>query len=257
MEIQQPLVSIVTPVFNSAIFLSSAIESVQNQTYKTWEHILVDDGSEDNSVAIIEKYAANDKRIKLLRLTFNQGSGPARNLAIKAAKGKYIAFLDSDDIWVPERLEKHIEFMLDNSLAVSHASYGYIKENGKVFRKPYLVSNMPVDYNYLLKHTDISCLTAIFDQEIIGKFYMPDLRRKQDYALWLSILKNGNVSVPFNRYEILAYYRQRKGSATNNKWLLLIKHFLFLRRQEKLNIYKSIKYTIYWIIGGLAKHVFN
>lgn len=251
----QPLVSIVTPVYNSSKYIRFTLDSVLTQTYTNWEHILVDDCSIDGSVAIIEEYANNDKRIKLFKLNRNSGSGPARNVAIKKANGRFIAFLDSDDIWAPDRLQKHVVFMLENNYVVSHASYGYLTEEGEPFRKPYLVSKNPVDYNYLLKHTDISCLTAMFDQERIGKFYMPDIRRKQDYALWLSILKAGYNSVPYPRNEVLAYYRQRKGSATSKKWTLILKHFRFLHEQERLNAFQSIKYTIYWIVGGLKKYV--
>lgn len=255
--VDNPLVSIITPVYNSAMYLADTISSVINQTYPNWEHILVNDGSTDNSVHVIKEIAANESRVRLLHLPCNMGSGPARNLAIKEARGKYIAFLDSDDTWVPERLEKHVKFMMEHNLQVSHASYGYLTEKGEVFRTPYFVADHPVDYKYLLKRTDISCLTAIYDQEQIGKYYMPDLRRKQDYALWLAILKAGYNSVPYPRDEVLAYYRQRKGSATSKKWTLILKHYKFLRHQEKLGCIDSIRYTFHWAIGGLKKYVFK
>ncbi len=216
---KNPLVSIVTPVYNSTEYLAVTIQSVINQTYTHWEHILVNDCSTDNSVQIIEKIAANEPRVKLLHLPNNMGSGPARNLAIKEAKGKYIAFLDSDDYWVPEKLAMQVKFMEENNIAFSHSSYGYWDEEGNEIRKPFLVSSYPISYTHLLKRTEISCLTAIYNQQTIGKMYMPDLRRKQDYALWLSILKKGYKSYP--QQEVLAYYRQRKGSATNKKYKLI------------------------------------
>ncbi len=249
---EEPLVSIITPVYDSEKFINDTIRSVLNQSYKNWEYILVDDCSSDNSWEIINSFSQQDNRIKAYRLDINSGSGAARNHAIKNASGKYIAFLDSDDIWIPERLEKHISFMIKGNYAFSHSSYGYIDEKGIVMPKVYHVSKQPVGYKFLLRKTDIGCLTAIYDQAQIGKIYMPVLRRKQDYGLWLSILKNGVKSVPFP--EVLAYYRQRKGSATSNKARLILQHYRFLRRQEKLSIVSSFKYTLLWGLGGIVKY---
>ncbi|MBU2466759.1 MAG: glycosyltransferase [Bacteroidetes bacterium] len=249
-----PLVSIITPVFNSSKFLNDSIQSVLNQSYSNWEHLLVDDCSTDNSVELIEIIQKKDHRIKLFRLKVNSGSGLARNLAIESAKGKYVAFLDSDDYWAPHKLETQVKFMENNKIAFSHSSYGFWSEDGVEIRKPYNVSESPVSYKDLLKKTEISCLTAIYNQEIIGKMFMPNLRRKQDYALWLSILKKGYKSYP--QQEVLAYYRQRKGSATNKKQELILKHYKFLRNNEKLSVPKSILYTIYWIWNGLVKFYF-
>lgn len=247
-----PLVSIITPSFNSALFISETIESVKKQTYSNWELLITDDRSEDDTLQIIIRYAKDDTRIKLFQLPQNSGSGPARNNSIQNATGKYIAFLDSDDIWVPHKLEIQVRFMEENNISFSHSSYGYLDEAGNEIRKPFLVSSRPVTYKDLLKRTEISCLTAIYNQEAIGKMYMPDIRRKQDYSLWLSILKKGFVSVP--QQEILAYYRQRKGSATSKKHKLIFKHYEFLRQQEKLSIFNSIKYTGWWIWNGLVKY---
>jgi teichuronic acid biosynthesis glycosyltransferase TuaG len=247
-----PLISIVTPVYNSAKYLNETIQSVINQTYKNWELLIVDDCSTDNSARIIKEIAAFDPRIRFMQLQCNQGSGPSRNLAIKEANGKYIAFLDSDDFWVAEKLEIQVNFLETNKIAFSHASYGYWDEEGIEIRKPFIVSRNAVDYQKLLKRTEISCLTAIYNQELIGKMYMPNYRRKQDYALWLSILKKGFNSVP--QQKVLAYYRQRKGSVTNKKYKLIIKHYFFLRQNEKLSRFNSLKYTAYWIWNGLIKY---
>lgn len=247
-----PLVSIITPVYNCERFIAETIQSVINQTYSNWEHLLVDDCSTDASWQIILQYANKDKRIKTFRLEKNSGSGNARNFAIQRAEGKFIAFLDSDDIWVPDRLEKHINFMLSGSISFSHSSYGYLNEAGNILPKKFHVSNFPIDYKALLKRTEISCLTAIYDQEKIGKFYMPDLRRKQDYGLWLSILKSGIMSFPYP--EVLAYYRLRKGSATSNKFKLIIQHYSFLRKHERLSKFSSLKYTAYWALNGLKRY---
>lgn len=247
-----PLVSIVTPVFNSSDFLQTSIHSVISQTYTNWEHIIVDDCSSDNSVEIIKEIAKSEPRLKLLQLPKNMGAGPARNLAIKEAKGKYIAFLDSDDYWIPEKLNIQIKYMENNQIAFSHSSYGFLNEKGLEIRKPFYVSNHPITYTDLLKRTEISCLTAIYNQQIIGKIYMPDFRRKQDYAYWLSILKKGYKSYPQNN--VLAYYRQRKGSSTNSKYKLILKHYYFLKDNEGLSSINAFIYTLYWIKNGLVKY---
>ena len=187
-------VSIITPLFNAERYVSETIKSVLNQSYQNWEMIFVDDCSSDQSVSIVEKYKEKDERIRLLKNKTNMGSGHSRNRAIDAASGDIIAFLDSDDIWHPEKLSKHLEFMQKNSSVFSHTSYGFINEKGQIIKSTYRVSNKPVDYKKLLKRTEISCLTAMFDVHQIGKMHMPPLPKAQDYALWLDILKRGVVS---------------------------------------------------------------
>lgn len=247
-----PLVSIVTPVFNAAKFLEETSSNVINQTYTNWEWLLVDDCSKDNSREYLKKMELIDSRIKPIYLSTNGGSGPARNKAIEAAKGTYIAFLDSDDFWSLNKLEKHVAFMQKHDASFSHTSYGFTDEEGNRIRDTYHVSRKPVTFKDLLKRTEISCLTAMYDQEKIGKYFMPDVRRKQDYALWLSILKDGHYSIPLD--EELALYRQVKGSATNNKFKLIFKHYSFLRKYAELSRIGAIKYTIHWGLNGLKKY---
>lgn len=247
-----PLVSIITPVYNTERFVALAMNSVLEQTYQNWEMILVDDCSSDNSVPIIEEFMARDDRFKLIKLKSNSGQGVARNKAIDMAKGPIIAFLDSDDIWLPAKLELHVKFMVENNAAFSHTSYGYIDEVGKVIKSTFHVSKDPVGYRDLLKWTEISCLTAMYDIRHVGKMYMPDLRRKQDYALWLSILKRGFKSLPLD--EELAYYRQVKGSVTSNKWKLIIPHWEFLRVREGLSFFESVYYLLCWMLSGIWKY---
>lgn len=245
-------VSIITPVFNSEKFIAESMNSVLNQTYPHWEQILVDDCSSDHSVDIIERYVKKDTRIKLIKLKENCGAGPARNRAIDEATGSIIAFLDSDDVWFPQKLEKHVEFMIKSNAAFSHTSYGFINEEGKIINRTFHVSDRAITYSDLLKRTEISCLTAMFDIRKTGKMYMPDLRVKQDYALWLSILKKGFVSEPLDIE--LAYYRQRKNSNTNVKYKLIIKHLKFLYNVEKLGYIKTVYYTFFWAINGIQKY---
>lgn len=246
------MVSIITPVFNSAKYIRETLVSVLSQSYKDWEMIMVDDCSTDNSILIIKEFQKKDSRFRLVRLDTNSGSGIARNKAIELANGKFIAFLDSDDIWHKDKLSKHVEFMQRNDAVFSHTSYGFLDEGGSQIKQTYRVSAHPIGYSDLLKRTEISCLTAMYDQNFLGKMYMPDLRRKQDYALWLSILKKGVKSIPMD--EELAFYRQRKGSATNNKFKLVIKHLIFLNKHEGLNYFQTLYYTTHWLLGGFVKY---
>jgi teichuronic acid biosynthesis glycosyltransferase TuaG len=245
-------VSIITPTYNSEKHLERTAKSVLNQTFQDWEWVLVDDLSQDGTRKILSNLQKQDSRIKVFLSDKNQGSGPARNRAIELAQGEYLAFLDSDDIWIPKKLEIHIAFMEEKGSVFSHTSYGFIDENDNVIKKTFHVSQEPVKYKDLLKRTEISCLTAIYNQKKIGKFFMPDLRRKQDYALWLSILKKGYASDPLDIET--AFYRQHGNSATSNKFSLILKHWKFLNKFEKLNWFSSAYYTFHWGFGGLKKY---
>lgn len=248
----KPLVSIITPTYNCEHFISETIISVVNQTYKSWEMLIVDDCSTDNTFKLIADWAERDSRIKIFQLDKNSGSGPARNLAIQKANGEIIAFLDGDDIWHQDKLNKHVRFMIDNDASFSHTSYGYMSSNGTVSSKELIVSDRAISYKDLLKRTEISCLTAMYNSKKIGKYYMPSIRRKQDYALWLSILKDGHKALPCN--EVLAWYRQNPNSATSKKYKLIIKHYIFLRNHEKLDIYNSLKFTFHWLKNGVLRY---
>ena len=135
----------------------------------------------------------------------------------------------------------------------SHSSYGYIDHNGKKIKSTFHVSSHPIEYKDLLKRTEISCLTAVYNQELIGKYYMSHHRKKQDYALWLSILKDGILSYPLDKE--LAYYRQRKGSATSKKYKLIFDHVTFLMETQALGLFKSIYYTLYWMVNGFFRYM--
>ena len=246
------LVSIITPLFNCEKFIRETIESVISQDYTNWEMIIVDDCSNDKSIEIVNQLMSVDNRIQLIKNKTNKGAGDSRNLAIKKAKGEFIAFLDSDDIWSPNKLSIHLQFMINNNSAFSHTSYGYIDELGNKIMSTFNVSKYPVNYTDLLKRTEISCLTAMYDVRKIGKMYMPNLRRKQDYALWLDILKLDFKSDPLDLE--LAYYRQRRNSNTSNKFKLIFDHWKFLRFREKIPVLKAFYYLLCWIFGGLRKY---
>ncbi|MDR0295626.1 MAG: glycosyltransferase family 2 protein [Prevotellaceae bacterium] len=246
------LVSIITPVYNASRFLEQAAQSVFEQSYANWEWILVDDCSTDNSWGILQELEKKENRIEIYKNSTNLKSGITRNFAIKQAAGRFIAFLDSDDIWHKDKLKTQIKFMLDNSYYFSHTSFGYLDEQGNKIKSTFHVSPV-VDYQHLLKCTEIGCLTAIYDAGEIGKFYMSEHARKQDYALWLSILKSG-----INSYGLdieLAYYRQVKNSATSKKHKLILKHISFLKETQGFSTIKALYYTMYWMLNGFVRYI--
>ena len=184
------LVSIITPSYNSSKFIGECVHSVISQTFSNWEMIIVDDCSNDNSRNIISNFSKKDKRIRSIFLEENIGAAAARNIAIKKAEGTYIAFLDSDDIWIKDKLEKQIAFMNEKDIAFSFTCYQPISEDGM---EKYSVIKVPkkMSYHSYLKNTIIGCLTVIIDKEKTGDFQMPNIRSSHDMALWLLIMKRG------------------------------------------------------------------
>jgi glycosyltransferase involved in cell wall biosynthesis len=216
------------------------MDTVVAQTYANWEHILVDDCKNDGSVAILEEYSRVDPRIKPLRLLENSGAGAARNKAIEQAKGAYIAFLDSDDRWYPQKLERQVSFMKDNGYYFSFTSYDMMDEDGNQILKEVTAASRITYANALYKNP-IGCLTAMYDARFFGKQLMPEIRKRQDYALWLKLLKNTDAH---GLQEILATYRVRTNSVSSNKLGLLKYEWKIYREEERLSLPRSIFYLI-------------
>ncbi len=244
------LVSIITPCYNSSKYIDKTIESVINQTYQNWELIIIDDCSIDNSVMIIKEYCKKDSRIKLLKLDRNVGPALARNEGIKQAKGKYIAFLDSDDIWLPPKLEKQIKFMLANDLAVTCSSYYTINENGK--RLNMRIVKESLSYNDMLKSNQIGNLTGIYDCEKLGKIYMENVSH-EDYTLWLKVMQKACNTKAI--VEPLAEYRILKRSISSNKLKVLKWQWNIYRNFLKFNTIKSLFYFCHYIFHGINKRI--
>ena len=249
-KISNELISIITPSYKSEKFISQTIESVLSQTYKNWEMIIVDDCSPDNSYEIIEDYVKKDNRIKLIKLEKNSGPAVARNTAIKESRGRYIAFLDADDLWIPEKLEKQINFMKENDLSFTYSAYDLIGEEDNNLGE--FIPPVEVSYNSILKTNPIGCLTAIYDIKKLGKVYMPNILKRQDYGLWLKILKQ--IDSTKGMKEKLAIYRIRKNSVSSNKLKAASYQWKIYREVEKLNIFKSFYYFINYIYYGLKKY---
>ena len=233
------LISIITPLYNSERYIEETIKSLLSQTYKNWQMIIVDDCSDDNGIEIVKRYQEKDNRIKLIKLEKNGGGAVARNRAIEEAEGKYIAFLDSDDLWHPEKLEKQIKFMEENNYNFTFTKYQQMAENGEKLEK-YIEVPQKLNYKQALLKNPIGCLTVIYNAEKLGKIYMPLIRKRQDYALWLKILKQEVIAYGLN--ENLAYYRLRSNSVSSNKIDLIKYQWKLYREREKLNILESLFY---------------
>lgn len=245
-------VSIITASYNSAKFLDSTIQSVLSQTHTNWEMIIVDDCSTDDSLAMAMRYAHGDKRIKVIAQDRNSGAAIARNIAIAASSGRFIAFLDSDDLWHPRKLEKQISFMLRNRIAFSYTSYEKVDETGKVFQK--LEAPHRVKYKDLLKTCSIGCLTAIYDSDQIGKVYMPTNTKREDYATWLHILKS--IDFAYGLREPLGQYRVYQSQSSSKKLKMAKENWLLYRNVEKLNLLQSCYYFTHYAVRGLLKQKF-
>ncbi len=245
------MVSIITPSYNSEQFIRQTIDSVLLQTYENWELIIIDDCSPDNSNKIIEEYIQRCEKIKLILLDSNSGPAIARNKGIEQAKGRYIAFLDSDDIWMPEKLSKQLTFMQKYNISLSYTSYSHIEEeSGKIIQ--YVHAFNKVNYSELLKKNIIGCFTAIYDTEKLGKVYMPDIRKRQDYALWLALLKK--VPYAYGLDEMLGHYRVRSNSVSSNKILSSKYNWKLYREIEKLPLYKAIYYFGWYTYKSILKY---
>ena len=243
-------VTIIMPSHNSEKFIIESVESVLVQTYSNWELIIVDDCSPDSSNHIIMKYVDSDHRIKLIKLEKNSGPAVARNTAIEAANGRYIAFLDSDDVWLPNKLEKQIKFMQDNDLAFTYSSYKLVGEDNEDLGL--FITKDKISYFDMLKTCSVGCLTAIYDTEKIGKQYMPLILKRQDYGLWLKILKL--IGETRGILEPLATYRIRKNSVSSNKVKAAKYQWKIYREIEKLSFLKSLYYFVFYAYNGVTKY---
>ena len=217
------LVSVIMPVFNAESHVAEAINSVLHQSHENLELIAVDDASTDSSFKIISDI--RDDRLKCIRLEKNGGAGKARNEGIRLAKGRFIAFIDADDIWLKEKLQAQIKSMQETNVAFSYTDYYLMDEESKLTHR---VSSLPsVNYQTMKRNNYIGCLTAMYDCEILGKMYMPERRKRQDWALWLKILSKTDratgLQIP------LAAYRKTENSLSRNKFSLMRENYQFYR----------------------------
>ena len=248
------LVSIITPMYNSEAYIEETIKSVIDQSYEKWEMLIIDDGSIDNSINIVKGYMEGDKRIKLIEKEKNQGAAIARNIGIKESIGRYIAFLDSDDLWMSTKLEDQIIFMANNKAVLSYSSYEKIDAFGNHLKNVKIIKTRPT-YHDLLKSNHIGCLTAMIDLKPMNgeKPIMPNIKTRHDHGLWLSILLRG-FKVRGNP-KVLAKYRHRPGSISFSKVISGYYQWKLYRHVEGINIFSSIYYMIHWAWFGMLKRM--
>ncbi len=212
------MISIITPNYNCGKFIAQTIQSAINQTFTDWEMIIVDDCSSDDSLQIAKEYAQKDNRIKVFENEKNLGAALTRNRAIEISKGEYLAFLDSDDIWHADKLEKQLKFMQENDCDFAFSEYIEINEQNEELHRKIKVCKT-LTYNKMLRHCWPGCLTVIYKQDLNNKIYIPDVKKNNDHALFLKVLKQCKKAMGQN--EVLAKYRIRKGSISRNKFKMI------------------------------------
>lgn len=242
------LVSVIMPVYNDTVYIRDAVQSVLRQTYPSWELWIVDDASTmDVRSAVAD--LLTDERIHFLRLSENRTAAGARNAGIRAARGRYLAFLDSDDWWLPEKLEKQVRFMQEKNIAMSFTSYRRVWENGRKVGRVIEAEGM-VDYSRLLKGNCIGCSTVMIDRRQCAAVKMP-LERHEDYITWLNLAKK-KLSI-CGLAEDLARYRVGENSLSGNKLKSLWWTWKVYRKSQQLPFFRSLLCLGYYIVHGISK----
>lgn len=246
------LVSIITPLYNSERFVGKTIESVLAQTYTNWEMIVVNDGSKDKGADVVRQYAAKDKRIRLIEQP-NGGCASARNHGLREAQGRYYAFLDSDDYWDSTFLEKQLHFMAEKNAAIVTCSVRRVDEEGKEILRPQKVPER-MDYYDILKSCNLPCLATLIDASRLHDIrFREELRNlRDDYALWLSLMKQTDYA--YGNQEVLANYRLSANQVTGNKRKVIIPQFMVNYKVEKLGFCRSLYYLCHWAWNGYKKY---
>ena len=246
------LVSIVTPCYNAGTTIVSTIESVVNQTYTNWEMLVVDDCSTDNSADVIKEYASKDFRIKYLRTDKPSGS-PAlpRNIGIENALGKYIAFLDADDVWLPDKLQLQVEFLEMNGYDLVYSFYEKINWDG--VRNGRIVQTRKTSvYKSLLKSNAIPCLTSVVKHEAVGETRFKQIPQ-EDFCFWLDILKKGYIA--HNLCKVTALYREAKTSRSANKYEMFKGYWNVIRKYPHIKLFSACYYMLTYTIFGFIKYL--
>ena len=242
-------VSIIIPVYNAEKFIGKTIESVLNQTYKNWEMLIFNDKSKDDSLKIIKKYSEKDERIKVVDSKENVGVVAARNKLIEIATGEFIAFLDADDYWKQNKLEKQIKFMRKNNASISCTEYTRVTEDEKEIND--IIIKEIITYEDMLKNNYLGCLTVIYNANKLGKRYFKERKKNEDYVLWLEIVKE--TKIIFGLKENLAFYRVLNNSRSSNKIKVAKDRWEVYRKIERLSLLKSIYYFLQYVIRALKK----
>ncbi|SFE18884.1 glycosyltransferase family 2 protein [Peptostreptococcus sp. D1] len=244
------LVSVIVPVYNAERYIRETLDSIIGQTYKNIEVICVDDMSNDSSREIIKEYESKYSNIKSILLSENAGVANARNVGIENARGRYIAFLDSDDLWLQDKIDKQIDFMIKNGYCFTFTGYRFIdSESQKLNTIVHAKSELA--YEDMLRHNAISCLTVVIDRYIVKEIRMKKIHH-EDYVAWLDILKQGHKAHGLD--ELLALYRTRRGSLSGNKLRAACWTWNILRNEEKLGFIKALYYFSNYAVINVYKH---
>lgn len=238
------LISIITPTYNGGKLIGETIKSVLNQTYQNWEMIIIDDCSTDNTKEVVESYIVHDDRIRYHQLKVNSGAAVARNKAMELAIGQYMAFLDSDDLWFRDKLEKQLAFMKGNGYSFTCTAYEHIDEDGKPLNKV-IKTKVKTNYNGILLSCPVGNSTVMFNVQKLGKFAVPNIRKRNDDALWLQLLKKEKYI--YGMPDILMQYRVRANSISSNKVVLIKYHWQLYREIEQLSVVRSVFHICYWV----------
>lgn len=244
------LVSIITPVYKAERFIAETIRSVQQQTYANWELILVNDCSPDNSVAVITSFL-EDERIRLIHLEQNGGAAVARNAGLDAARGQYVAFIDSDDCWLPHKLATQLAAMQTNQHPFTYTNFALMSEDGSILKER-MVLPKELNYSGLLKNTAIACSTVVIDRNEVGDFRMPLVRKGQDTATWLMLMRERQVSAHLVD-EVLNRYRQVEGSISSNKFGALKRTWHTYRHLERLPLHQCVYYFTHYVVQAILR----
>lgn len=245
------IVSVITPVYNVASVIESTLDSMLMQNYKNLEIVLVDDCSKDNSAEIIAKYIAKYPNIVYHKQEKNGGAAVARNTALKLAKGRYVAFLDSDDLWCEGKLEKQLAFMKEKDAAICCTAMDCIDEDGNSLNSVRQVRER-ITYKFLLKNTMIATSTVVIDRNKTGDFQMPLRRGGQDYATWLMLMRKGTVCWGLN--EVLSHYRVMSNSLSSNKWKSIKQVWQIQTNDEGIHKFSAGINVCFFIANALVKH---
>lgn len=243
------MVSIIMPSYNTEKYIGNSIKSVIAQTHTNWELLIVDDCSTDSTEEVVASY--NDERICFIKKEKNSGAAESRNIALRKAKGKWIAFLDSDDTWEPEKLEKQIEFMVENDYKFTYTDYR-IQLNGVWL--PYIYTGpTKVNERKMMDYCYISTITVMYDREYVGLVQIENVRKNNDYAMWLKIIKKADC---YRLSECLSNYIKHDGSiSSGSKWRLIKHHYIMWRVAEKKNPINSVFLTFRNLLWGVIKKI--
>ena len=246
------LVSIIMPCYNAAPYIAQSIDSVLAQTYEDWELLITDDGSTDKSVDIIQAYCDKDERIRLERSETHCGPGTTRNKAMARARGQYIAFLDADDLWLPDKLERQMAFMTENHYGFTFTGYELISEKGDASGKTVMTDEV-MDHKKYLRNTIIGCSTVMLDTAIVGEVRMTRDDTSDDMTLWLELMHRGFKAYPLDL--VLAKHRIRKDSASSNKFKATRDVWRVYRVNEGMPLLKSMYCFMGYAYNAIKKRI--